>query len=96
MRWVIARVLPVPAPARMQTGPAGAVTAVRCSGSSPASTASVRTRESWHPGPTLRRKAQCHVTRPKGFLTDVDHVFDVLVRLLPPAQVPARPRRDRL
>ena len=31
IREVIARVLPVPAPARMQTGPAGAVTADRCS-----------------------------------------------------------------
>src|SRR5262249_188160 len=34
IRWVIARVLPVPAPARMHTGPVGAVTAARCSGSS--------------------------------------------------------------
>src|SRR6267142_2575803 len=40
MRCVMARVLPVPAPARMHTVPAGAVTAARCSASSPASTAS--------------------------------------------------------
>src|ERR1051326_3824515 len=38
MRCVIARVLPVPAPARMQTGPAGAVTAARCSSSRPTRT----------------------------------------------------------
>src|SRR5918993_2614750 len=42
MRWVIVRVLPVPAPARMQTGPETAWAAVRCSSSSPASTASAR------------------------------------------------------
>src|SRR3954452_21245912 len=40
MRWVIVRVLPVPAPARMQTGPVTACAAVRCSSSRPASTAS--------------------------------------------------------
>ena len=40
MRWVIARVLPVPAPASTTTGPDTAVAAARCSGSSPASTAS--------------------------------------------------------
>src|SRR3954462_5329376 len=40
MRWVIVRVLPVPAPARMQTGPLTAWAAVRCSSSRPASTAS--------------------------------------------------------
>src|SRR6478735_7025594 len=40
MRWVIARVLPVPAPASTQTGPRRAVATSRCSGSSPASTAS--------------------------------------------------------
>src|SRR5690348_16106368 len=40
MRCVIARVLPVPAPARMQTGPRTACAAARCSGSSPASTRS--------------------------------------------------------
>src|SRR5882672_11143513 len=33
MRWVIVRVLPVPAPARTQTGPRGASTASRCSSS---------------------------------------------------------------
>jgi mycoredoxin len=31
--------------------------------------------ESWHPGLTLCGKAECHVTQPKGSLTDVDHVF---------------------
>src|SRR5215212_3177004 len=40
MRWVIVRVLPVPAPARMHTGPVTADAAVRCSSSRPASTAS--------------------------------------------------------
>src|SRR4051794_6504064 len=40
MRWVMVRVLPVPAPARMQTGPSTAEAAVRCSSSRPASTAS--------------------------------------------------------
>src|SRR5919112_935592 len=40
MRWVIVRVLPVPAPARMQTGPDTAWAAARCSSSSCASTAS--------------------------------------------------------
>src|SRR5207253_2477716 len=38
VRWVIARVLPVPAPARMQTGPRNASAASRCSGSRPART----------------------------------------------------------
>src|SRR5690242_17096243 len=40
MRWVIARVLPVPAPASTHTGPCRAVATSRCSGSSPSSTAS--------------------------------------------------------
>src|SRR3954453_15444654 len=40
MRWVMVRVLPVPAPARMHTGPLTACAAVRCSSSRPASTAS--------------------------------------------------------
>src|ERR1700759_2507300 len=40
MRCVMARVFPVPAPARMQTGPRTACAAARCSGSSPASTRS--------------------------------------------------------
>src|SRR3954447_23581594 len=40
MRWVMVRVLPVPAPARMHTGPRTATAAARCSSSSPASTAS--------------------------------------------------------
>src|SRR5262245_19082447 len=35
MRWVIVRVLPVPAPASTHTGPRGAMTACRCSGSKP-------------------------------------------------------------
>src|SRR5947209_8296318 len=39
MRRVIARVLPVPAPARTHTGPTGASTTSRCSGSSPSSAA---------------------------------------------------------
>src|SRR4051812_45664267 len=34
MRWVIARVLPVPAPARTRTGPRRASATWRCSGSS--------------------------------------------------------------
>src|SRR5690606_13941449 len=58
MRWVIARVLPVPAPARMHTGPAGAVTARCCSGSSPASTrsaASTATQASWQAAAMGRR-----------------------------------------
>ena len=33
IRWVMARVLPVPAPARMHTGPRTASAAARCSGS---------------------------------------------------------------
>ena len=37
MRWVIVRVLPVPAPASTHTGPDGASTAARCPSSSPAS-----------------------------------------------------------
>src|SRR5690349_5988697 len=40
MRCVIARVLPVPAPARMHTGPRTASAAARCSGSRPVRTAS--------------------------------------------------------
>src|ERR1051325_8214736 len=40
MRWVMARVLPVPAPASTHTGPCRAVATSRCSGSSPSSTAS--------------------------------------------------------
>src|SRR4051794_22770065 len=37
MRWVIVRVLPVPAPASTQTGPRGALAAARCSASRPSS-----------------------------------------------------------
>src|SRR5215218_2247168 len=37
MRWVMARVLPVPAPASTRTGPLSAVATSRCSGSSPSS-----------------------------------------------------------
>ena len=37
MRWVIVRVLPVPAPASTHTGPRGAAAAARCSSSSPSS-----------------------------------------------------------
>src|SRR5262245_43634271 len=37
MRWVIARVLPVPAPASTQTGPRTASATARCSGSSASS-----------------------------------------------------------
>src|SRR6478672_4593059 len=40
MRWVIARVLPVPAPARTHIGPTGLLATSRCSGSSAASTSS--------------------------------------------------------
>jgi hypothetical protein len=40
MRCVMVRVLPVPAPARMHTGPRTARAASSCSGSSPARTAS--------------------------------------------------------
>src|SRR3954451_9235209 len=40
MRWVIVRVLPVPAPARMQTGPCTASAAARWSGSRAARTCS--------------------------------------------------------
>src|SRR3954453_5596838 len=40
MRCVMVRVLPVPAPARMQTGPVTACAAARCSSSRAASTAS--------------------------------------------------------
>src|SRR5699024_2011013 len=36
MRWVIARVLPVPAPAKIRTGPDRVVAAGRCSASRPA------------------------------------------------------------
>ena len=43
IRWVIARVLPVPAPAITATGPCSAVATSRCSGSSPASSASGET-----------------------------------------------------
>src|SRR3954468_10990957 len=37
MRWVIVRVLPVPAPASTHTGPRGALAAARCSGPRPSS-----------------------------------------------------------
>src|ERR1700761_751089 len=100
MRWVIARVLPVPAPARMQTGPAGAVTAVRCSGSSPASTepADPKAANPESPITSSVRTVGNHGTRVRryagrrsamcdpseGILTDADHVLDVLVRFLPP------------
>ena len=40
IRWVIARVLPVPAPAITTTGPVSAVATARCSGSSASSSAS--------------------------------------------------------
>src|SRR6202042_2799705 len=50
MRWVMARVLPVPAPARMQTGPRTASAAHRCSGSRPASTASAEPWTPWTAG----------------------------------------------
>src|SRR3712207_1444275 len=40
MRWVIARVLPVPAPASTRTGPRSAVATSRCSGSSPSRSSS--------------------------------------------------------
>src|SRR5215213_10557011 len=42
MRWVMVRVFPVPAPARMQTGPDTACAASRCSSSRAASTVSAR------------------------------------------------------
>src|SRR2546429_9477688 len=58
MRWVIVRVLPVPAPARMQTGPRTARTAWHCSGSSPASTSSASTS----PDPA-RREGHCRASR---------------------------------
>src|SRR5665213_1884805 len=57
MRWVMALVLPVPAPARMQTGPRTASAADRCSGSSalkiPGSATAV-TWPSWQGRPTPR------------------------------------------
>src|SRR4051794_5420275 len=53
VRWVMARVLPVPAPARMQTGPRRASAACRCSGSSPART-SADTAPSGDTGPSCR------------------------------------------
>ena len=40
IRWVIARVLPVPAPAITATGPVSAVATSRCSGSRASSSAS--------------------------------------------------------
>src|SRR6266849_7650995 len=36
MRWVSTRVLPLPAPAKINKGPSSAVTAARCGGFSPA------------------------------------------------------------
>src|SRR5688572_24383930 len=47
MRCVIARVLPVPAPARTRTGPRSVVATSRCSGSSPSSSWSVDGRAAW-------------------------------------------------
>ena len=58
MRRVMVRVLPVPAPASTQTGPRGASTAARCSGSRPCSglcwacAAVTVTAPSSQPGPT--------------------------------------------
>src|SRR4051812_17750516 len=79
VRWVIARVLPVPAPARMQTGPRSASAACRCSGSSSARTsADTRTscRNKEEPGGvahtmlTMYSTPWCgHCTRLKGALT---------------------------
>src|SRR5471032_1184476 len=57
MRWVIALVLPVPAPARMQTGPRTASAAERCSGSSAlkiSGSATAVTGPSWQGRPTPR------------------------------------------
>src|SRR5690606_42086558 len=69
-------VLPVPAPARMQTGPPGAVTAARCSASNPASTA--RTRASTELFTTSGIiPARCDVV-PNGFPHHPREAFAVL------------------
>src|SRR5262245_50618705 len=100
MRWVIARVLPVPAPARMQTGPAGAVTAARCS-----SSRLTRTRPA--PVDAFSTTAGIMAARPdvhrtvstttlKRIPPNAHDLLDVLVRVLSPAHVAARPREHRI
>src|SRR5690606_10590529 len=126
MRWVMALVLPVPAPASTHTGPFTVSATARCSGSSPSSTDSANIPPYSQPAPPAspgtstvdgRNGSGASTVHPRADRTnergrrrsdgDADdrpgrepdrpahHVHDVLVRVLPPAQEPARPRRDR-
>src|SRR5256885_9386160 len=93
----MARVLPVPAPARMQPGPAGAVTAARCSSSSPArirSTVFAATGGIMSARYDVPTGAEDPMSLGSAFY--VDRVLDQLVRPLPPTQDPTRPRRHRV
>src|SRR4051812_28653228 len=101
MRCVMARVLPVPAPASTQSGPGGEVTAARCSASRPASTSAVSTytpSSEWSTtaGMFSARydvKPGCRRPTQEGHDHDLDRpvrddVLDALVRVLPSAQEP--------
>src|SRR3954462_7557410 len=93
IRWVIARVLPVPAPASTRSGPRSDSATWRCSGSSAESRSGAAIR-----GTTPARRwldqADGHTLDAGGDSPDEHHLHDVqhpVVRLLPPAEEPARP-----
>src|SRR3954447_25029068 len=98
IRWVIARVLPVPAPARTRTGPRRAVATSRCSGSSELSRSSACIGNVLRPGGVVSqtsvdaREDNCdraaHDQHHHRLLHDVHHS---LVWLLPPPPGAAGP-----
>src|SRR6516225_11502369 len=106
IRCVIARVLPVPAPASTQTGPRVARATSRCSGSSPVSSVSAATSvtaPSSGRSPLGNATGLAGVTRSGNFtnleeaagVRPADYVHHSMVRLLPEPEEAARPGRDR-
>src|SRR6476660_9553171 len=98
MRWVIARVLPVPAPASTRTGPRRAVATSRCSGSSELSRSSACIGNVLRPGGVVSSTSvdarEDNRDRPPEHRFRHWHLHDVhhpLVWLLPPAAGPAGP-----